>query len=142
MSDARDHMANLPTDADALRALVLSVMSERDALTAERDDLLQRVERQQLLIWKLNRLQFGQKSERLPEDQRQMAFEDLEQAIAQDQAETEKRDPELRQQRAAKRRSSRGALPAHLPRIEITLTPNDTNCPCCRAAMTMIGEDK
>jgi transposase len=142
MSDARDHMANLPTDADALRALVLSVMSERDALTAERDDLLQRVERQQLLIWKLNRLQFGQKSERLPEDQRQMAFEDLEQAIAQDQAETEKRDPELRQQRAAKRRSSRGALPAHLPRIEITLTPDDTNCPCCRAAMTMIGEDK
>ena len=83
MSDARDPMANLPTDPDALRALVLSMMSERDALTAERDDLLQRVERQQLLIWKLNRLQFGQKSERLPEDQRQMAFEDLEQAIAQ-----------------------------------------------------------
>src|SRR5579864_3878504 len=142
MSDARDNMANLPTDADALRALVLSVMSERDALTAERDDLLQRVERQQLLIWQLNRLQFGQKSERLPEDQRQMAFEDLEQAIAQDQAETEKREPELHEQRAARRRASRGALPAHLPRIEITLTPDDTNCPCCRAAMTMIGEDK
>src|SRR6185369_10974117 len=101
-----------------------------------------RVERQQLLIWKLNRLQFGQKSERLPEDQRQMAFEDLEQAIAQDQAEVEKRDPELRRQRGAKRRASRGALPAHLPRIEITLTPDDTNCPCCRAEMTMIGEDK
>ena len=54
MSDTRDPMANLPTDADALRALVLSMMSERDALTAERDGLLQRVERQQLLIWKLN----------------------------------------------------------------------------------------
>jgi hypothetical protein len=44
MSDARDHMANLPTDPDALRALVLSMTSERDALTVERDDLLQRVE--------------------------------------------------------------------------------------------------
>jgi transposase len=141
MTEARDEPTNLPTDADALRALVLSMMSERDALVAERDELLQTVERQQHLIWKLNRLQFGRKSERLPEDQRQLGFEDLEQAIAQAQAEAEKRDPELRKRRAAERRASRGALPAHLPRIEITLTPADTACPCCRAAMTMIGED-
>ena len=38
-------------------------------------------------------------------------------------------------------RASRGALPAHLPRIEVTLTPEDTACPCCRATMTVIGED-
>jgi hypothetical protein len=36
--------ANLPSDADALRALVLSLISERDMLTAERDALLQRNE--------------------------------------------------------------------------------------------------
>ena len=42
---------------------------------------------------------------------------------------------------AAKRRASRGALPAHLPRIEVTLAPEDTKCPCCQAAMTVIGED-
>jgi hypothetical protein len=36
-------------------------------------------------------------------------------------AEAEKRDPELRKDNAAKRRVSRGALPAHLPRIEVTL---------------------
>lgn len=142
MSNARDELPNLPTDPDALRALALSMMSERDALVVERDQLLQTVERQQHLIWKLNRLQFGRKSERLPEDHRQLGFEDLEQAIAQGQAEQEKRDPEVRERRATERRANRGALPTHLPRIEITLPPGDTTCPCCRAAMTMIGEDK
>jgi zinc-finger binding domain of transposase IS66 len=31
------------------------------------------------------------------------------------------------------------ALPAHLPHIEIA--PEDTNCPCCRAPMHVIGEE-
>ena len=134
MPNAHDGLANLPTDVDALRALVLSV-------TAERDALLEQNERLQHLLLKLKHLHFGRKSERLPEDQRQLALEDLEQAVAQDQAIAEKRDPELRKQNVTRRRASRGALPAHLPRIEITLTPDDTDCPCCRAPMTVIGED-
>ena len=142
MNTVHDELEKLPTDSDALRALVLSMKSERDALVAERDELLQTVERQQHLIRIFNRLRFGRKSERLPEDHRQLGFEDLEQAIFQAQAEAEKRDPALRKQHAIKRRASRGALPAHLPRIEITLTRDDTACPCCRAEMTMIGEDK
>jgi len=143
-----DKAAILPTDADALRALVLSmtveleaVTSERNALTAERNRLLERLERQQHLLLKLSRMKFGQKSERLPDDQLQLGLEDTEQAIAKANAEAEKRDPELRRRHVAKRRASRGALPAHLPRIEITLTPDDTTCPCCRTAMTLIGED-
>jgi transposase len=141
MRDAREEMPDLPNDTEALRALVLSMIVERNALTAERDALLEHNERLHHLLLKLKRLQFGRKSERLPEDQRQLALEDVEQAIAQGEAEAEKHDPELRKHRAAKRRESRGALPAHLPRIEITLTPEDTACPCCRAAMTVIGED-
>jgi transposase len=148
MHNARDERSSLPADADALRALVLSMMAERDALTTERDALtverdalLEHNERLHHLLLKLKRLQFGRKSERLPEDQLQLGLEDLEQAIAKGDAEAEKRDPELRKERTAKRRASRGALPAHLPRIEITLVPDDTACPCCRAAMTMIGED-
>ncbi len=86
-------------------------------------------------------MQSGAKSERLPEEQLQPGLEALEQAIAKGDAETEKRDPELRRDRTAKRRASRGALPGHLPRIEVTLEPEDTRCPCCRAAMTVIGED-
>src|ERR1700739_2606850 len=100
MHNARDEMPELPTDADALRALVLSTLSERDALTAERDALtverdalLEHNERLHHLLLQLKRLQFGRKSERLPEDQRQLALEDLEQAIAKSEAEAEKRDP-------------------------------------------------
>jgi transposase len=68
-------------------------------------------------------------------------LEALEQAIAKDEAQAEKQDPDLRKDNAAKRRASRGALPAHLPGVEVTLAPEDTTCPCCRATMTVIGED-
>jgi transposase len=162
MQAPRDDVPDLPEDAAALRALVLSMTAERDALiferdallseratlvserdviAAERDVLLQRNERLAHLLVKLQRMQFGRKSERLPDEQLQLGFEDLEQGIARNDAEAEKRDPELRDRRAAKRRASRGALPAHLPRIEITLAPEHSTCPCCRAAMTVIGED-
>ena len=94
-----------------------------------------------LLLRQLRRMHFGARSERLPEEQLQLAFEAIEQAIAKADAEAEMRDPERRLDNAAKRRASRGALPSHLPRIEVTLTPDDTACPCCRATMTVIGGD-
>lgn len=144
----RIDVSSLPTDADALRALVLSMVaeqdalkSERDALTAERDALLERTERLHHLLLKLKRLQFGCKSERLPEAQLQLGLEDLEAALAKGEAEAEKRDSDLRKEGAAKRRARRGALPADLPRVAVTLTPDDTACPCCRAEMAVIGED-
>ena len=37
MDSPRDDMQSLPEGIDALRALVLTMMSERDALTRERD---------------------------------------------------------------------------------------------------------
>jgi transposase len=141
MDTARDDMASLPDDAEALRTLVLTIMAERDALVTERDVLQTQNERLRHLLLQLRRMQFGARSERLPEEQLQFGLEALEQAIARGEAETEKRDPELHKDRVAKRRASRGALPAHLPRIEVTLSPEDTACPCCRAAMTVIGED-
>ena len=93
------------------------------------------------MLLQLGRTHFGPRSERLPEEQLQLGLEALEQAIAKEDAEAEKRDPELGRDNAARRRASRGALPAHLPRIEVTLAPEDTACPCCRASMTVIGED-
>jgi transposase len=141
MDSPRDDMQSLPEGIDALRALVLTMMSERDALALERDTLQTQNDRLRHLLLQLRRLHFGPRSERLPEEQLQLGLEALEQAIAKADAEAEKRDPELRKGNAAKRRASRGALPAHLPRIEVTLAPDDTACPCCREAMTVIGED-
>jgi hypothetical protein len=134
-------MQSLPEAIEALRALVLTTIAERDAAVTERDTLQAQNERLSHLLLKLTRMQFGAKSERLPEEQLQLGFEALEQAIAKGNAEAEKRDPDLRTDRAARRRASRGALPSHLPRIDVMLAPEDLACPCCRAAMTVIGED-
>src|SRR6204780_2328397 len=134
-------MQSLPEDAEALRALVLTTFVEQDAAVTERDTFLAQNDRLRHLLLKLTRLHFGPRSERLPEEQLQLGLEALEQAIAKENAEAEKRDPELGRDNAARRRASRGALPAHLPRIEVTLAPEDTACPCCRASMTVIGED-
>jgi transposase len=134
-------LPSLPTDAAALRALLLASWAARDSLAAERDELATQNDRLRHLLLQLKRLQFGARSERLPEEQLQLGLEAVEQAIAKDQAEAERRDGDLKRERTAKRRANRGALPVHLPRIEVTLAPEDTACPCCRAAMTVIGED-
>jgi len=143
-----DPAPKLPETADALRALLLAawaerdgVASERDRTTAERDARALQNDRLRHLLLKLKRMQFGAKSERLPDEQLQLGLEDLGQAIAQGEGEAEQRDPALKQARAAKRRARRGALPSHLPRIEVTLEPEDTACPCCRGVMAVIGHD-
>ena len=149
MTDSpRDDLESLPEGIEALRALVLRTIAdrdatlvERDAAVTERDILLAQNDRLRHLLLQLKRMHFGARSERLPEEQLQLGLEALEQAIAKENAEAEKRDPELGRDNAARRRASRGALPAHLPRIEVTLAPEDTACPCCRATMTVIGED-
>jgi transposase len=148
MTDVAHNMPqNFLEDIAALRALMLTTMAERDDLRAERDvaiserDILQtRNDRLRHLLLKLTRMQFCPKSERLPEEQLQLGLKALEQAIA--KGEAEKRVRELRKDNAARRRASSGALPADLPRIEVTLVADDTACPCCRSAMTVIGEDK
>ena len=141
MDSQRVDLPSLPEDAAALRVLVLATLAERDAAVSERDTLLAQNDRLRHLLLKLTRMQFGAKSERLPEEQMQLGLEALEQAIAKDEAEAEKRDPGFRKDNATRRRAGRGALPAHLPRIEVTLVPDDTACPCCRTPMTVIGED-
>ena len=141
MDSRRTDLQSLPAGIEALRALVLTTMSERDAAVTERDILLAQNDRLRHLLLQLRRMHFGARSERLPEEQLQLGLEAIEQAIARADAEAEKHDPELRKDNATKRRASRGALPAHLPRVEVTLTPEDTACPCCRTTMTVIGED-
>src|SRR4029077_4306165 len=58
-----------------------------------------------------------------------------------DEAAAEAGDPERRKERAAKRRSNRGSLPAHLPRVEQVVDIEDKTCPCCAGALHLIGED-
>jgi transposase len=131
----------LPTDIAALQALVMATRAERDAAIAERDQVLSHNHRLQHLLHQLQRMQFGPRSEKLDPDQFSLAFEDIEQAIAGSEAEADKNDPVGARARADKRRARRGALPDDLPRVHVTVAPEDTNCLCCRTPMHVIGED-
>ena len=94
------------------------------------------------LIRQLQRLRFGRRSEKLDPDQLNLALEDVEQAVAETEAQQEKADPALKRARAETRRAGRGSLPEHLPRVEIVIEPETTACRCCGGAMQVIGEDR
>ena len=68
-------------------------------------------------------------------------FEDVEQKQASGEAAVEKKAPAERAARAQKRRMNRGALPTHLPRVEIIVDLDDRACPCCKGQPHRIGED-
>jgi transposase len=120
-------MQALPDDADLLKAMLL----------AERA----RAERLEQIIKAMQRHRFGRRAESLPEDQLLLGLEEAEQAEAAEEAHHEQADPAERKSRAARRRRNRGALPAHLPRVETIIDVDDPACPCCRNTLHRIGED-
>jgi transposase len=131
----------LPADIETLQALLAAARAERDAVIAERDQALSQNDRLRHLLRQLQRAQFGRRSEKLDPEQLHLALEDVEQIIAANEAEDDKKDPSAARARAEKRRANRGALPAHLPRVDVAIEPEDTKCPCCRAPMHVIGEE-
>jgi transposase len=139
----------LPTDTETLHALVVTAWTQRDAAMAERDSAigerdraLSQIDRLRHLLRQLSRAQFGRRSEKLDHDQLLLALEDIEQAIAEGEACDDKRDVQAAKARAETRHANRGALPLHLPRVDVTIAPEDTDCPCCKAPMHVIGEEK
>jgi transposase len=134
----------LPNDLDALRALVSQLTSERDVAIAESRRLTEQNDQLRHLLKQLQRAQFGQRSERLDRDQMQLALEDIETSLANRNAEEEEQQSSAADKAAGqgkKRRINRGALPAHLPRVHVTIEPESTVCPCCHGAMHVIGEE-
>ena len=105
----------LPTDPDALRALLLA---ERERHAGELASAHGEVERLIAIIKELQRHRFGRRAERLDADQLALALEDLEQTLAVAQAAEE--EDGKKSARSRNRRINRGALPPHLPREEIT----------------------
>lgn len=93
----------------------------------------------------LKALIFGAKSERtavIDPDQGVLDLGDL--AVeaapaANDNADCTSGKPRPHPRRPANRNV--GALPRHLPRVETTIEPESTACPCCAGPMHRIGED-
>ena len=117
----------LPDDPDLLKAMLLAERAEGERLRQ--------------IIRELQRHRFGRRAESLPEEQLQLGLEEAEQIEAAGQAETEEREPDRRKVGAVRRRANRGALPAHLPRIERVVDVDSTICPGCGGLLHRIGED-
>ncbi len=99
--------------------------------------------RQKHLIAELNHALHAKRSEKLTEDERQLAFEDLSIALAEVEAEKKTRAVKAGDGATgpAPKRSI-GNLPAALPRIEEVIEPASLICPCGCGVMHRIGEDR
>jgi transposase len=137
-------------DAEALwellqaeRARHAAELEERDRKIAAQADARaadhEEIARLSRIIRDLQRATFGARSEKLDPDQLALALEDLEQELA--AAEVRLATPAEKAASAARRRANRGALPAHLPRVEQVIDIEDKTCPCCAGALHRIGED-
>jgi transposase len=122
-------------------AALISLQTERDTAWSERDAAQAEVEKLRLLIRQLQRGQFGRRSEKLDPDQLQLGLEDLEQTVAAADAAQEAASRSSDPSRPPRsRRRNLGALPAHLPRVEVLVDLADKSCPCCGGALHPIGE--
>ncbi len=138
----------LPDDVASLKALVLAARAASDAaearsasLAAEVDRLAARAERLDHIVSVLRRAQFGRRSERISDNQIELALEDVETQHGAEDAAAEKADTVVKAEGSKARRANRGHLPAHLPREEVVIEPEAKSCPCCGGALHVIGED-
>lgn len=119
-------LEDLPNDVAQLKAII-GVMKARN-------------EHLETLIRAIRDAAFGRKSEKLSEDQFQLALEDLEVGIA--KIETEKEADQVTPSASPRKPRSvnRGSLPKHLLRVEEAIEPKSTIC-SCGCQMHVIGED-
>lgn len=138
----------LPDDIASLKALLLAARAASDAaeaksasLAAEVDRLTARAERLDHIVSVLRRAQFGRRSERIADNQIELALEDVETQHGAEDAAAEKADTVVKAEGTKARRANRGHLPSHLPREEVVIEPPSKACPCCGGALHVIGED-
>ena len=125
MPDHPAHTADQPEDVATLRAALLAAEARIAAL--------------EQIIHAFQRTRFGQSAERI--DAAQLAL-----MLGQDPPPPPANDPAVASAPTApaaqSRQRNRGALPAHLERVEHVLDLADKGCPCCRRQMHCIGEDR
>ncbi|MGY4265124.1 MULTISPECIES: IS66 family transposase [unclassified Bradyrhizobium] len=119
---------NLPSNVDLLHQLV----REMAGVVERRDG---EIERLQSIIKKLQRGQFGRRSERLDADQLALALEDLDSDIARI-----RESHPAAARRPSDQPSRRKSLPDHLPRKDMRIDLDSTVCADCGGALHAIGE--
>ena len=125
------HAAN--TDMQSVQT---ALEAQAAALHAANVDRQARIERLQLLLRTIQRATYGKSSEKLDESQYAFAFEEVQTALGEIEAQLERLEP--KQPRPS---GGRRALPAHLERVEEVLEPEIDDCACGSCARVKIGED-
>jgi len=144
--------ATLPDDIEALKALLVAreaalrehegeLTDLRDTVTMLRKTLSDRaLEIEQLKLWiaRLQRMQFGRKSEKIDRqiEQLELRLEDLQ---ADDGTATV--DAPTRPRSETGKSTGRKPLPQHLRREDVVHQPEDACCPQCGGALGDLGED-
>jgi transposase len=117
-------------DKEGLKALILE---QHDQLVSHDNE----IENLKLLIFKLRRMQFGPRSEKLTVqiEQLELQLEEMQTARA-SRPVSPVMESLLHQHKPA-----RQALPAELPRETDTLEPKESECPDCGGTLGKLGED-
>jgi hypothetical protein len=108
----------LPDDPAALQLILRAAVAE--------------IERLNQMIAGLRRHRFGPRSERLSGDEQDRVdqeIDDISQRLAEQTAGLTAVLPPEPAVEPAQPKRNRGALPAHLPRVEVTIEPDQTACP-------------
>jgi transposase len=121
-----------------MKALILSQHEQLSSHAAE-------IERLRLLIARLQRLQFGRKSEKVERqiEQLQLQLDDLEESAAEKRERAESTLPPTAAAIFASvtQKPARRPLPEHLPRQTETHQPEQESCPACGGELSKLGED-
>src|SRR6266699_2947835 len=123
--------------ADALRALILT--QHQQLLSRENE-----IEHLKLLLAKLQRMQFGRKSEKLERqiEQLELWLEDLEAKPAGSASPEESQfTPAASSILITTAKPRRRPLPEHLPRTTQMHLPQSSACPDCGGGLRKLGED-
>jgi transposase len=120
---------------DALKALI--VAQHERLLTRERE-----VEHLKLLIARLQRMQFGRKSEKLAQqiEQLELRLEELQSEPGGDSS-PEAKPSVLINKDTASAKPARHPLPGYLPRQTRRHEPKESACPDCGGVLRKLGED-
>jgi transposase len=125
-------LERLPAD---IRASVEALQAQVMAISAANARL-------EHLVRELRHALYGKRSERLSHDDRQLAFEDLEVAVAEAEEHQTRLKGDAPKKKAGKSRRNLGNLPEDLPRVTKVIEPDSTACPCGCGEMERIGEDR
>lgn len=138
--------ATLPDDPATLQAMLVEQARERRGLQERivelvnaKEDADAQIARLTAIITAFQRHRFGARSEKLTDDQLELALEELDAALSGVKAGLAAASERAGAPRP--RQTNRGTLPTHLERIEQLVDIEDHACACCGSALHVIGED-